>query len=224
MWDQWHCKMMHTIFLITTIGHTRNIQNWGSANWVVLLEHGITAADQEEMRTIWRGCMRHNSWWLETRAQTSALHTMHDDGRMKLGGRRGRAGECLQESGQAEWCHGGYYQELHSDTFHVCRIIHEPSSSINWPGLKCQKSLLLFLINHHELIEAKQAGCKNSMEVVLTNVTARAVKQSQPTLDNLVYGQQQLGSYHPSPVTGQTRNVLCGCRCQTRIFALLCST
>ena len=37
------------------------------------------------------------------------------------------------------------------------------------------------------------------MELVLTNVTARAVKQSQPTLDNLVYGPQQLGSYHPSP-------------------------
>ena len=33
----------------------------------------------------------------------------------------------------------------------------------------------------------------------MTNVTARAVKQSQPTLDNLVYGPQQLGSYHPSP-------------------------
>ena len=120
MWDQWHCKMMHTIFLITTIGHTRNIQNWGPANWVVFLEHGITAADQDqEMKTICRGCMRHNSWWLETRAQTGALHTMHVlAGRMELGGRRGVAGECLQKSGQAEWRHdGGNYRDIHSWNF-----------------------------------------------------------------------------------------------------------
>ena len=75
----------------------------------------------EDNMTIWRGCMRHNSWWLEleTRAQTGALHTMHVlAGRMELGGRRGGAGECLQKSGQAEWRHdGGNYQELHSWNF-----------------------------------------------------------------------------------------------------------
>ena len=171
----------------------------------------------------------HEAQQLETGDPSTDQRTAHnamfwlDGWSLEEGGEELGSVSMSQESGQAEWRHGGNYQELHSDTFHVCRIIHEPSS-INWPGSKCQKSFLLFLINHHELIEAKQAGCKNSMEVVLTNVTARAVKQSQPTLDNLVYGQQQLGSYHPSPVTGQTRNVLCGCRCQTRIFALLCST
>ena len=77
----------------------------------------------EDNMTIWRGCMRHNSWWLETGDPSTDRCTAHNacsgwtDGAWRKEGRSWGVSPGVRTGGVTSCHDGGNYQELHSWNF-----------------------------------------------------------------------------------------------------------